>query len=119
MPVMVTGGFRTRTAMVEALEKQEADVLGLGRPLISDPESPRRLLAGQIDKLFEPHIALPANVALGPLAVLRWNSMQIERLADGLDPDLSLTGDAAIAAFSELESRNTRALLEHRIGVLA
>jgi 2,4-dienoyl-CoA reductase-like NADH-dependent reductase (Old Yellow Enzyme family) len=119
MPVMVTGGFRTRTAMVEALERREADVLGLGRPLIADPESPRRLLAGQIDKFFEPDIALPANVALGPLAVLRWNSMQIERLADGLDPDPSLTGEAAIAAFSELESRNTRALLEHRVGVAA
>jgi hypothetical protein len=40
--------------------------------------------------------------------------MQIERLADGLDPDPSLTGDAAVAAFFELESRNTRALLERR-----
>jgi hypothetical protein len=45
--------------------------------------------------------------------------MQIERLADGLDPDLSLTGDAAMAAFFELESRNTRELLEHRMGVVA
>jgi hypothetical protein len=119
MPVMVTGGFRTRAAMVEALEKQEADVVGLGRPFIADPESPRRLLTGQIDKLLEPDIAMSANVPLSPLAVLRWNSMQIERLADGLDPDPSLTGDAAVAAFFELESRNTRALLEHRIGVAA
>jgi hypothetical protein len=98
---------------------QEADVVGLGRPLIADPESPRRLLAGQIDKLFEPDVAMPANVALGPLAVLRWNSMQIERLADGLDPDPSLTGDGAVAAFFELESRNTGVLFEHRVGVAA
>jgi hypothetical protein len=74
------------------------------------------LLTGQIDKLVEPDIAMPANVPLSPLAVLRWNSMQIERLADGLDPDPSLTGDGAVAAFFELESRNTRALLEHRVG---
>jgi hypothetical protein len=40
--------------------------------------------------------------------------MQIERLANRLDPDPSLTGDAAITAFFELESRNTRALLERR-----
>jgi 2,4-dienoyl-CoA reductase-like NADH-dependent reductase (Old Yellow Enzyme family) len=100
MPVMVTGGFRTCAAMVEALERQEADVLGLGRPFIADPESPGRLLTGQIDRLLEPDIALPANVALGPLAVLRWNSLQIERLADSLDPDLSLTGDAALAVLS-------------------
>ena len=62
---------------------------------------------------------MPANAVLSPLAVLRWNTLQIERLADGLDPDLSLIGDAAIAAFFELESRNTRALLEHRLGVAA
>jgi 2,4-dienoyl-CoA reductase-like NADH-dependent reductase (Old Yellow Enzyme family) len=105
MPVMVTGGFRTRAAMVEALEKQEADVVGWGRPLIADPESPRRLLTGQIDKLIEPAIAMSANVPLIPLAVLRWNSMQIERLAEGLDPDLSLTGDTAMPAFFELETR--------------
>jgi hypothetical protein len=116
---MVTGGFRTRAAMAEALEKQEADVLGLGRPLVADPESPRRLLAGRIDKLSTPEIVMSANGALTPLAVLRWNSLQIERLADGLDPDPSMTGDAAVAAFFELESRNTRALLEHRVGVAA
>jgi 2,4-dienoyl-CoA reductase-like NADH-dependent reductase (Old Yellow Enzyme family) len=119
MPVMVTGGFRTRAAMAEALEKQEADVVGLGRPFIADPEAPRRLLTGQIDKLLEPNIAMSANVALSPLAVLRWNSLQIERLADGLEADPSLTGDAALAAFLELENRNTRALLEHRVGVTA
>jgi 2,4-dienoyl-CoA reductase-like NADH-dependent reductase (Old Yellow Enzyme family) len=119
MPVMVTGGFRTRAAMVEALEKQEADILGLGRPFIVDPESPGRLVTGQIDRLLESDIVMPANALLSPLAVLRWNSLQIERLADGLDPDASLTGDAAIAAFFELEGRNTRALLEHRLGVAA
>jgi 2,4-dienoyl-CoA reductase-like NADH-dependent reductase (Old Yellow Enzyme family) len=119
MPVMVTGGFRTRSAMTEALEIRETDIVGLGRPLIADPESPRRLLAGQIDKLLSPDVAMSANVPLTPLAILRWNSMQIERLADGLDPDLSLTGDAAMAAYLELESRNTKALLEHRIGVAA
>jgi 2,4-dienoyl-CoA reductase-like NADH-dependent reductase (Old Yellow Enzyme family) len=119
MPVMVTGGFRTRAAMIEALEKQGTDIVGLGRPFIVDPEWPGRLLAGQVDKLLEPNITMSGNASLSPLAVLRWNSMQIERLADGLDPNPSLTGDAAMAAFFELESRNTRALLEHRVGVAA
>jgi 2,4-dienoyl-CoA reductase-like NADH-dependent reductase (Old Yellow Enzyme family) len=119
MPVMVTGGFRTPAAMVEALEKQELDVVGLGRPFIADPELAGRLVSGQIDRLLEPHIAMPANFPLSPLAVLRWNSIQIERLADGLERDPSLTGDAALAAFFELESRNTSALLDHRVGVAA
>ncbi len=108
MPVMVTGGFRSVAGMVEALEGGDLDVVGLARPLIADPEAPRRLLAGEIDKLPSP------EAALNPFHILPWNSLQIERLGDGLDPDLSLTGEAAMAAFVELEGRNMAALLDRR-----
>jgi 2,4-dienoyl-CoA reductase-like NADH-dependent reductase (Old Yellow Enzyme family) len=108
MPVMVTGGFRSVTGMVEALEVGDLDVVGLARPLIADPKAPRRLLAGEIDKLPSP------ESTLNPFHILPWNSMQIERLGDGLDPDLSLTGEAAMAAFVELEGRNMAALVDRR-----
>jgi 2,4-dienoyl-CoA reductase-like NADH-dependent reductase (Old Yellow Enzyme family) len=108
MPVMVTGGFRRVAGMVEALQGGDLDVVGLARPLIADPEAPRRLLVGEIDKLLSPEATL--NV----FHILPWNSMQIERLGDGLDPDLSLTGEAAMAAFVELEGRNMAALLDRR-----
>jgi hypothetical protein len=36
------------------------------------------------------------------------------RLADGLDPDLSLDGVDAVAQFIELETRNMTTLLRHR-----
>ncbi|MFG1464861.1 NADH:flavin oxidoreductase/NADH oxidase family protein [Xanthobacter sp. DSM 24535] len=108
MPVMVTGGFRSVAGMVEALDGGDLDVVGLGRPLIADPEAPRRVLAGEIGTLLSPEAALSA------FHVLAWNNMQIERLADGLDPDLSLSGEAALAAFAELEGKNMAALLEHR-----
>jgi 2,4-dienoyl-CoA reductase-like NADH-dependent reductase (Old Yellow Enzyme family) len=108
MPTMVTGGFRSVAGMVEALEGGDLDVVGLARPLIADPEAPRRVLAGEIDKLLSPEARL--NV----FHILAWNSMQIERLGDGLDPDLSLTGEAAMAAFIELEGRNMTALLVRR-----
>jgi 2,4-dienoyl-CoA reductase-like NADH-dependent reductase (Old Yellow Enzyme family) len=108
MPVMVTGGFRSVAGMVEALEGGDLDVVGLARPLIADPEAPRRLLAGAIDKLPAPEATLDA------FHILPWNDMQIERLGDGLDPDLSLTGEAAMAAFVKLEGRNMAALLDRR-----
>jgi hypothetical protein len=108
MPVMVTGGFRSVASMVEALEGGDLDVVGLARPLIADPEAPRRLLAGEIDKLPAPETTLHA------FHILAWNSLQIERLGDGLDPDLSLTGEAAMAAFVKLEGRNMAALLDRR-----
>jgi 2,4-dienoyl-CoA reductase-like NADH-dependent reductase (Old Yellow Enzyme family) len=108
MPVMVTGGFRSVVGMIEALDGGDLDVVGLARPLIADPEAPRRLLAGKIDKLPSPEATLNA------FHILPWNTMQIERLADGLDPDFSLTGEAAMAAFVELEGRNMAVLLDRR-----
>jgi hypothetical protein len=51
------------------------------------------------------------EASLNVFHILPWNYMQIERLADGLDPDLSLTGEAAMAAFARLEGRNMSALL--------
>jgi hypothetical protein len=94
--------------MVEAREGGDLDVVGLARPLIADPEAPRRLLADEIDKLPSPEATL--NV----FHILPWNTMQIERLGDGLDPDLSLTGEAAMAAFVKLEGGNMVALLDRR-----
>jgi hypothetical protein len=103
-----TGGFRNVAGRVEALEGGDLDVVGLARPLIADPEAPRRLLAGEIDKLLAPEATLHA------FHILPWNYMQIERLGDGLDPDLSLTGEAAMAAFVEIEGRKMAALLDRR-----
>lgn len=49
VPLMVTGGFRTRAAMEQALEMGAADVIGLGRPLCVLPDAPKQLLEGRAD----------------------------------------------------------------------
>jgi 2,4-dienoyl-CoA reductase-like NADH-dependent reductase (Old Yellow Enzyme family) len=46
IPLMVTGGFRSKNAMRHALESGAADVIGLGRPLCYFPDAPKRLLGG-------------------------------------------------------------------------
>ena len=59
VPLMVTGGFRTRAAMEEALAQGAAEVIGLGRPLCVETDGPTRLLAGA-ERLssFEKELAL-------------------------------------------------------------
>ncbi len=47
MPIMVTGGFRSKAAMEHALSSGSADMIGLGRPLCSDPAGPAKLLMGR------------------------------------------------------------------------
>ena len=46
IPLMVTGGLRSRVAMDAVLADGAADVIGLGRPLCYQPDGPARLLAG-------------------------------------------------------------------------
>ncbi len=111
MPVMVTGGFRTAAGMVEALERGELDLIGIGRPFIVDPHVGARLLSGEIDRAFA------AEDRVGLFHILPWFNMQLERLADGLDPDLTLTGEAAAAAFGPLEARIFADLLQRRAPV--
>ncbi len=108
MPVMVAGGFRSRAGMVEALERGEVDLVGLGRPLIAMPDGPARLLAGEIDQL--PSFEAKFDI----LHFMSWNNMQLERMGDGLAPDLALDGDVALQAFFALESANMQALLDRR-----
>ena len=106
MPVMVTGGFRTRAAMNGALASGELDVIGIGRPMIADPDTPARLLSGQIER------APQATVDL--FHILAWHNLQLERLAAGQDPDLTLSGTDAAARFALLEAGYMEALLVRR-----
>lgn len=46
VPLMVTGGFRSRSAMEQALAMEAADVIGLGRPMCLMTDAPKQLLEG-------------------------------------------------------------------------
>jgi 2,4-dienoyl-CoA reductase-like NADH-dependent reductase (Old Yellow Enzyme family) len=106
MPLMITGGFRTRAGMAEALAAGDCDVIGLGRPLVTEPDLARRLLAGEAGAAVrhEDRLRLAAHgwrsptSPLLPMRVINvlgaqaWYYQQIFRLADAAraDPDLGL-----------------------------
>ena len=46
IPLMVTGGFRQRAAMLQALHSGSADLIGLGRPLCVMTDAPQQLING-------------------------------------------------------------------------
>lgn len=46
IPLMVTGGFRHRSVMEQAVASGAADLIGLGRPMCVDTDAPAQLLAG-------------------------------------------------------------------------
>ncbi len=92
IPLMVTGGFRLRAAMEQAVSGGGADLIGLGRPMCVMTDAPAQLLAG-LDELprYENQLALlPAWLsglsrikAIRPLtifAVMYWYYAQLEEL---------------------------------------
>ena len=101
MPLMVTGGFRTRTGMEEALQENACDVIGLGRPLCTDPDFPKQLLSRAVDtaprhektlKLGQQRWLSGASPIffiklLNVLGQQGWYYQQLFRLGDGLQAD--------------------------------
>ena len=64
LPLMVTGGFRTRQGMEAALASNDCDMIGIGRPAVLNPSLPANLIlnpevadadARLFDKKVEPH----------------------------------------------------------------
>lgn len=74
VPLMVTGGFRQRAAMEQALQSGSADVIGLGRPMCVMTDAPNQLING-LDELprYEDSLSLfPKWLAwLGNLKMLK------------------------------------------------
>lgn len=47
VPIMLVGGIRSKTTAEEILEKNEADLISLSRPLIREPDLPKKWMKGK------------------------------------------------------------------------
>lgn len=87
VPLMVTGGFRSRRGMEGALATGAMDLVGLGRIFAIEPEAPLRLLAGQDTQ----HQVRPLSTGIryldqmGSLEVT-WYTRQLHRMGRGQAP---------------------------------
>lgn len=86
LPLWVTGGFRSREGMTEALASGAVDVIGLGRPLAVEPDFPRRLLAGEVDRIESITPKRVGTRKLDGMAETVWYTTQLWRMGDGKDP---------------------------------
>ena len=124
IPVMVTGGFRSVAAMQSALSNDGVDMIGLGRPMVIDPDAAKKILTGETTKLFSRDDDLVIGGGLlsprSPISFLRdlnaWGSLgwyyeHIYSLADGKKPDLSLSAFKALLAYDKTEGKAAKALI--------
>ena len=89
MPILMPGGFRSRQGMEDALASGDIDVIGLARPLCTEPDLPKRMLAGVTDEApaYErKHTTQSRNFItklVNLLGQMGWYYAHIEDLADG------------------------------------
>ncbi|ABC28327.1 NADH:flavin oxidoreductase, Old Yellow Enzyme family [Hahella chejuensis KCTC 2396] len=101
-PLMVTGGFRSRPGMNDAIAAGATQMIGVARPFCTDPDFPRKLFAGAIARTHptEKELALagywgpqsPSKLvrALNNQAQAAWYYQQILHLSNRRQPDLNL-----------------------------
>jgi 2,4-dienoyl-CoA reductase-like NADH-dependent reductase (Old Yellow Enzyme family) len=82
VPVMLTGGFRTRQGMSDALDSGAVDVVGLARPITYEPDLPQRLLDGSAEKSLVTPKTL-GHKTVDDLLNSAWHQQQIARMGRG------------------------------------
>jgi 2,4-dienoyl-CoA reductase-like NADH-dependent reductase (Old Yellow Enzyme family) len=82
VPVMLTGGFRTRHAMNDAIESGAVDVVGLARPITYEPDLPQRLLDGTAEQSLVTPKTL-GHKTVDDLLNSAWHQQQIARMGRG------------------------------------
>ena len=116
--LMVTGGFRTRAGMDAALNAGACDMIGLARPMCSDPDIANKLLSGAVaaTEEFEKIVRLGPGLLgdTSPFAIIRgingwgrqgWFCLQLIRMGEGQEPDLKMGVLKAVGGFQAFEKK--------------
>tara|TARA_B100001250_G_scaffold59320_1_gene46201 strand:+ start:625 stop:1938 length:1314 start_codon:yes stop_codon:yes gene_type:complete len=119
-PLMVTGGFRTIRGMNSALSSI-CHMVGVARPLCSDPLAVKKLLLRKITSLpsFEDNLSIGKKwfsinssftiiKALNALCIISWYYVQLRRMGDGLNPDLKIKSLFALIINEKLDRKSVK-----------
>lgn len=104
VPLMVTGGFRERAAMENALQSGALDIVGMARPFTDNPNVARDLMEARITRAPDPP-TLPGLARLGGASQAMMSVAQMGLLAQGKDPTLRFGGLGAVLGALVEETR--------------
>lgn len=122
VPLAVTGGFRSRAGMDEALHAGDCDVVGIARPTATTPGAAATILTGEAETLTTHELRYGMRRALGMVVDLKaldgvlnigWHTDQLHRLGAGRQPDLDR---GRLATTVALLRRNGRASFRPKRG---
>lgn len=97
VPLMLTGGFRTKEGMQAALDRGDVDLVGLGRPFSAFPKVAKELLNGSRTECHLPDTSTGISKLDKMGAVdLTWHAMQIRNMGTGQEPNLKMSSWAPV-----------------------
>ena len=107
IPLMLTGGFKTRAQARGALESGAVDVIGLARALVLDPALPEKWRMGGPDPAFPRFDAPPEG------GVTAWYTMRLTELANDAETDALPDVPGALAAYEARDAARVEIWRRH------
>lgn len=94
VPLIITGGFRSRVAMNDALQAGHLDFIGIARPFALMPDLPNKIKNGSYETMttnrIKTGIALVDN-KVGAVLEMDWYMAQMALIANGKQPNPTLS----------------------------
>ena len=123
IPLMVTGGFRSRAAMEQALTEDGIDMIGLARPICVHPDGAAALISGQAERIGISEDGLTLGRGSWGINAQNWlinlvNTVarveyyvwQMDRMAAGQEPAPRASRNALVLMLGYLGKSTVRAL---------
>jgi len=127
LPLMVTGGFRSKDGIEKALQSNICQIVGVGRPLCADPHCIKKMINGKLEVLpafektlslgpwiFSPSSPITLIQVINAFGAMAWFYQQIKRMADGLMPDHNQKLFNALRKDTKADKLAFKDYLEHR-----
>ncbi|MFK7791413.1 MAG: NADH:flavin oxidoreductase/NADH oxidase family protein [Devosiaceae bacterium] len=108
IPLMVTGGFKTLEQAQAVVSQGDADVIGLARALIIDPELPTKWQQGQASDPQFPRFENPPEGG-----VTAWYTMQMTQIASSGRDSSPADLQQAIRTYEERDDLRQKTWTEH------
>ncbi|ULJ68528.1 NADH:flavin oxidoreductase/NADH oxidase family protein [Wielerella bovis] len=94
VPLIITGGFRSETAMNDALKSGNLDLIGIARPLALMPDLPNQIQNGSYQTLTTSRIKTgfaPLDNKVGAVLEMDWYMSQMRLIGEGKSPNPKLS----------------------------
>lgn len=109
LPLLLTGGFRSKAGMEAALQSGAVDCVGIARPMVIEPDLPGALISGE--RAVAKPVPTPKMYGkFNPGIALMWFGWQLQRMGEGHDPKPKASFLYAIWLYMRHQSRMRSAL---------